>query len=514
MQSFNLIDEPWIPLRTMNDEPVTLALRETLLRAGDLWRIEDPSPLTTVALHRLLLAVLHRALEGPRIVDDAAKWHQNGFPLKAIQAYLDRWHDRFDLFDDRSPFFQVPLLSEAAKPKPWTMLLPQEGSNNTSALFNHGLRDGYEPPPAQPSEATRALLTFQTFVLGGLIKVFLTSAPGGALAQAAVVLPLGETLQETLALNLVPHPSVDHDLPIWERGDVLTLQHMQAAPSERARGFVQGYTWPNRSVLLVPDSHDGKTVVNEVLIGAGVRLEKSEAYRTDPMAAYRYTDRWGLLPIGFRVGRGFWRDFSALLPQGTHKDEIAPAVVSHGRDLCRALRRSDPPSVLVAGLSNDRAKIEQWRTELFRLPSAILTDRDVYEPVALALARAEENARVLADASRRIAQNLLARGDRKLASSDVGNLVSTLPGVSLYWSMLQGHFAGLLSRLDPGFDHDTVALFWEECIYHALDRAWQYTTRSVGTNATALRAVARAEGYLSPHMADIYSRLHGSREIG
>ena len=52
---FNLLDEGWIPC-VMNTGPVEeLGIRDTLLRAGRIRRISDPSPLITISLHRLLL---------------------------------------------------------------------------------------------------------------------------------------------------------------------------------------------------------------------------------------------------------------------------------------------------------------------------------------------------------------------------------------------------------------------------------------------------------------------------
>lgn len=64
VRKFNLLEEPWIPvLRGERVKEVSLA--EALLEAHTITRIETPSPLEEAALHRLLLAVLHRAFRGP-----------------------------------------------------------------------------------------------------------------------------------------------------------------------------------------------------------------------------------------------------------------------------------------------------------------------------------------------------------------------------------------------------------------------------------------------------------------
>ena len=66
MPSFDLVDKGWIPcLRLAGNERVEMGLRDVLAQAPTLREIYDPSPLVTVSLHRLLLAILHRNF-GPR----------------------------------------------------------------------------------------------------------------------------------------------------------------------------------------------------------------------------------------------------------------------------------------------------------------------------------------------------------------------------------------------------------------------------------------------------------------
>ncbi|MDI6772661.1 MAG: type I-E CRISPR-associated protein Cse1/CasA [bacterium] len=508
MHSFNLVDQPWVPVRTLDGGLVTLSLRDTLLQAHRLRCLEDASPLVLAALHRFLLAVLHRALEGPSTTEQAARWFQKGFPEDRITAYLDRRRERLDLFHPTHPFFQVPGLDQVAKPQPWTILLPEEGSNNTTLLFNPSRREGYSPNPARPDEAARALLTYQVFALQGLVKVFLTSAPASHVAPAALVFVLGENLHETLCLNLVPYTDPARDVPIWERADVLTVDHMRQCPREPARGHVQGYTWPHRSVLFLPEELGGRTAVPKVLRGAGVRLEEGEAYRYDPMVAYRYDDRIGLSSLRFRPGRGFWRDFAALLPRKAQEGGVEPGVVRHARDLFRALRqRQRPPKTMVVGVFNDQAKIEFWRAEYFELPPAILSDRDVYELVKTALNEAEESGRQLNRASLALAEGLLSRGGRNPIPADKHNLVRSLPGLAYYWSDLEAHFSDFLSGLTPESDEEGAKTRWREALYRTLRRAWQHTTQAVGNDARALRAVARADRVLQPHLAELRKKV-------
>src|SRR4051794_21057800 len=94
--SFDLRTQPWIPVRC-DDRLIEVSLEDALLRAGDFQGIEDPSPLVMGALHRFLLAVLHRALGGPEDAARAANWFRVGFPEGQVREYLAHYHDRFDL---------------------------------------------------------------------------------------------------------------------------------------------------------------------------------------------------------------------------------------------------------------------------------------------------------------------------------------------------------------------------------------------------------------------------------
>lgn len=80
MAEFNLIDMDWIPCTDLDGKSVLYGIQNTLLKAHELREVCDESPLVTVALHRLLLAVLYRAYEGP---SDMAAWrllyHQGRF---------------------------------------------------------------------------------------------------------------------------------------------------------------------------------------------------------------------------------------------------------------------------------------------------------------------------------------------------------------------------------------------------------------------------------------------------
>src|SRR4051794_15283212 len=104
---FNLIDQPWLPCIDTEGRTVELGIREALLRAPELAELRDPSPLTTAALLRLLLAVLYAAHGWPWTNARRAEvWQAGRWERGVVEAYLDRWKEQFDLFHPRHPFYQ------------------------------------------------------------------------------------------------------------------------------------------------------------------------------------------------------------------------------------------------------------------------------------------------------------------------------------------------------------------------------------------------------------------------
>lgn len=76
-------------------------------------------PTQDFAILRVLLAILQRAISP--MLDDLDEdvepaevwgrlWEASELPMDAIEAYLAKWRDRFDLFDPEHPFMQVPDL--------------------------------------------------------------------------------------------------------------------------------------------------------------------------------------------------------------------------------------------------------------------------------------------------------------------------------------------------------------------------------------------------------------------
>lgn len=489
MSHFNLIDEAWIPVRYPDGRYGELSLRDTLLNATNLATIEDPSPLVTAALHRLLLAVLYRALEGPTDFEQAEDLFLEGFSNDKINRYLDQWHGRFDLFDEAYPFFQIPNYSPKADKKgnrewrSWSALAAEHNADNAKVLFDHLQVSAAGSIPA--SQAARWLLACQTFALGGGNSDFCYTKSALS-ATAVMVLPLGNNLNDTLCLSLVPESQEvwQQDLPIWERSPD-TVEALKKGPKQPVGGIAELYTWRTRSIRLNPSEG---SVVGEIAFASGVAC-KTEGF-TDPLLSYRIDEKKGRLPLQFRP-RGLWRDFDSLLPgDGGH----APQVIHHAVRLTSSDQHRFPQAVTVLGQANNKAKIDFWRMERFVLPAALAGRGDVRRIVRTSLDTAETTQKSLWAACATYASNLISRGERDPDKKTVRQMVEQLPAVPHYWATLEVRFRNLLRDFTLQREEDDIHHDWLVAVRDALQAAWDHHVATLSTgNAWALRALAKAE---------------------
>jgi len=486
---FNLTDEPWIPVRFPDGTRAELGIKDTLLRAKEIAVIEDASPLVVAALHRFLLAVLYRALEGPTDIDQAKGWFKSGLPRDKISAYLEQWRDRFWLFDEKLPFGQIPDF-EPKTWRAWTALAAEHNADNAKVLFDH---IDVTRPDAVPANATiRWMLATQTFSLSAG-KSELSHTGTAPSATAAMALPIGRNLEDTLLFCLIPQNRavVAHDLPIWER-NADSLASLKSGVERAIGGIADRYTWRTRSIRLRSDEAGN---INALAFASGV--ENASKDGLDPMLAYRVDKDKGRLPIQFKE-RGLWRDFDSLLPDGAR---LAPGVIEHAAALTRFARERFPRSVMALGQANNKAKIEYWRMERFALPQALLGDRAIRSEIRQLLTDAEETQKALWQACRRFARDLLSRGEREPDAKDVGKFVEQMPAIASYWSRLETAFHDTLNHYTLERDPDEIRSDWLKAMRMILRDVWAQHTASVSTgDAWAIRALVRSEGEIGKQL--------------
>ncbi|MDR7587726.1 MAG: type I-E CRISPR-associated protein Cse1/CasA [Armatimonadota bacterium] len=474
MPAFNLLEAPWIPvLRDGRVQEVGVA--EALVQAHTIHRIEAPSPLEEMALHRLLLAVLHRALRGPANEGEALDLLNAGkFDRSTVEDYLARFRDRFYLFHGTAPFWQVADLP-GKDPLPWSKLLPDLASGNNPTLFDHTVAD--RVPKVSYAEAARALLVHQNYAPGGLIRrLGVTSAKDAPLARPAAFLAVGRNLFETLVLNLVPQ-STSAGAAIWEVPPLTTAKVRGHATKWPLQGVARVYTWPSRGVRLL-DAGDG---VRETAYGPGV--EPVDVVWRDPMVAYRRSQLGQVVPLRLDVERSFWRDFRAMLPVAGGS---WPAVLQHASRLAAEVKTDF--GVRVLGQVSDQAKVMDIRREVYRLPRDLLSPKGEVQ-LQKALELGEEVGRRLEKVAWGVAQGVL--GDKN--PDELRFFGKSLPLLRLYWEQLDHAFLRFLEALGGGGALEE----WREEVRKAASRSWRETIHFVGVRGRHLKALAVGERALA-----------------
>lgn len=522
MSRFNLIDEKWIPVRFHDGTRDELGIYDTLLLAKEIATIEDSSPLVVAALHRFLLAVLYRALEGPTDIDQAKALFKEGLPGEKITAYLEKWRDRFWLFDEKYPFGQIPTFEPKAW-RAWTSLAVEHNADTAKVLFDH--MDATASGSIKSSAAVRWLLATQTFaVSAGKSEISHTkTAPS---AGSVMAIPVGLNLLDTLLFCLIPQNRevMQADIPMWEK-EPETMTYLKTATkasdnkseekdraSERgAVGIVDLFTWRTRSILF-KESPSG--LISKLGFASGVGYKETLGY--DPMLGYEIreiTDKEtkNKLKKKFSVQfeeKGFWRDFDSLLPDDTH---LAPRVIEHAVMLTRIDRKRLPIGVMILGQRYfpPRPNIAFWRKEYFVLPEAILGNRDIRHDIRVMLIEAEDAGKslwngddgikaCLASSIGSFAKALLSHdttGTRDVQLSDIKRFAQSVNAVPWYWSTLESRFHEILGNYTLEQDPDDILCQWMKIVRETLMSAWALHSASVSSgDAWAIRALVKAEG--------------------
>lgn len=511
MATFNLVEERWIPCLMPDASLEAFGLKEVFDRAHDIRQITSSSPLVTAALHRLLLAVLHRVF-GPKNLKQWRKlWEEGRFSQEKIGAYLEKWRQRFDLFDEKCPFYQVNGLDADRRVSVTRLCLETPSGSGTSVLlFNHTANE--PPPKLAPGEAARHLVAYQCFATGGLItdEAGKASAKAAPLARGAVILVSGTSLFRTLLLNLhiynpdqeEPFPVRGEDAPAWERHKPTRFKDRGPA------GYLDLLTWQSRRILLEPVQEDGRTFVERVVIMGGNQFPKNYSiHDRETMMAFRRNpkakegqDPWP--PVKLDEQRALWRDSLALV-QSVRKIRARPKTLDQLSDLVSkgSLPRSNVFPLAILGESTDQKKIVLWRHERLPLPLAYLSDDELVGALEQALELGEEAGRALRWAGSETAKHLDAQlgGSRDKKQSRI----SLNPG-RLYWSRLETSFKRLMVALPEDrqeVDGETVygaelLREWAGEIRRTALGAFEEATRGLDGHARALRAAAKGQRVL------------------
>lgn len=499
MNRFSLITSPFIPC-VRGGELVHLGLLETIFKAHKIEQIQDQSPLVTISLHRLLLAIIHRVIGGPSTPDDWNEiWQKKEFDAKDFEEYFQKWESRFNLFDENFPFYQdVEFQSKA--PNGANQIIRELSRGNNATLFDHTHES---PPPSFPAPLiARALIAEQMFAIGGGQSEigYTSTAPA---ASGVLLLSRGSNLFETLMLNLFSYgPENDglfksnpDDLPAWEKN---------VRPSKDKvsyTGYIDYLTWQSRTIKLIPQE-DGSV---QYLHYASGRAFKPPANFFEPMSTYRASDTESkMLVIRFSETKQLWRDSASLIQFSTNERDsghqtrlVSAMTTSWIRELIDegCLTKQSVFPFQVFGLCTDKAKVNFWRQELLSFPREYLIDPNLVNTLAIAIDLAEKVGQTLRGCVANFAGEYLKKATDKSPDKDrLRKMVDATFADGIYWSNLDQPFWVLVSELAGDETHRGSKLDeWFTKLYSVAVSSFQNAVKLPQLDGYGQRAAIMAE---------------------
>lgn len=483
--TFNLLDEPWIPVETLDGDHRDVGLRALFADAANLRRIDAGDPLADVALLRLVLAATYGT--GAYTVRTTGDWTAMHDDLRhgasVMTAYLESWHDRFDLFDPVNPFMQVAGLT-------------LKGNNRTGLArldVNRGLNhrahtDPYTPVALTPGEAAIRLVTLQSYDSAG-VRNQVEDQPKnwfksrGQVAWCGGIETInaeGETLADTIALNHASPKAFEglsdatwaDDKPVWERDPLPSgpVKGFDTPKTDRGdRSYMRGpatlMTWQPRRVRLITDPQG--TVVDAIIANGDV-ISPLDAWPMETMAPWNKPSKPDAKPSTIRPvihapSMTLWRGIAGIMPSDTHANP--PVTLLWIRDLKDAgvLDPAMPVGLRATrvryGTSN--AVLDSMGDDRLDMTLAMLTADDwLRELLEKHVARAAN----MTDAAWLLERRLLIDCRRhQLKTEDLKDFsLKMKPRVTIRaWSMLDRPFRDMLATVRDPDDMEDALDTWE-----------------------------------------------------
>jgi len=363
---FNVLTEPWIPIRKLSGQIEEVGILKVLEEAHSYKDICAESVLENYAVTRLLIAFLSDAYTPRRVADRRKILKEGRFSREIIEGYVNQCLSKgasFNLFDKDRPFMQSSYDAsiDEGKEKPIAALQHHVPSGNNHTHFLHMNTASYSITYAQ---ALRSLCAAYVFCVAGL------AGPSSVNNTPCVYYIVeGANLFETLVYSMVSKAELGN-IP-WNEPPIAWLDQPYVKPKQEiaAMSFVSAYTWMPRRVTLIPNGNTG--LIDKVYLTAGRNFLGNGLWR-DPHVAYRSNKKEEYYPVKPAADRDLWRDIATLTASDQEKSHIPPLIVSQ---IALLLDESSiMQNVKMVGLITDQASYLSVVSDELALPLPILSN--------------------------------------------------------------------------------------------------------------------------------------------
>ena len=389
--TFNVLEQPWIPVATLDGKNEVLGIREVIQRADALREISCASPLEEYSLYRFLGLFLMDALRPETDADIEDLIDEGRFDTGAIDVYVTACEKEgvsFNLFDGARPFLQSPPGENEGGIKPVSALDFTLPSGNNHTHFGHARMI---PKDMDPGEALRLTLVSYLFCTAGVQGY--PSGVYGAPPYFGVV--KGRSLFENLVYTLLPLQKInipfDNPPVLWRRTEPIIPKGQVGSTS-----WLQGMLFPARRIRLVPDEN-GR--VAGTYFSQGENFVNTESWH-DPYVTYYLKEDKNrkekkLILIRPSGGYGIWRNLCDIVDK---KDHLASTLLSHYKDLW------NEPVInltLYGTETNQASYLDVFRHDL-SFPGRLMEDERIAQLLKNCVARAEDMAVALSKSMRSV----------------------------------------------------------------------------------------------------------------
>ncbi len=366
MPRYNLLDEKWIQV-VSKDTVEKVSIKELFAGAAKYKELAGDMKTQDFAVMRVMLAILHTVfsrfdsngdpyeffevdresfLQTGDIEENDLEdyedtlyqtwidiWNAKEFP-KVVYEYLEKWRERFFLYDDKYPFFQVTkevIEKDAAGGgefygKNINRLVSE--SNNKQAYFSP--KDESYKEYIADDELARWLITLQGYI-GTSDKKKVGSAKTyskGWLYDLGGIYLQGNNVFETLMLNFVIAHNENNNLlkiqkPCWEAEYI--EKNVEYYFHNGIDNIASLYTVWCREIFIDPNrTKEDKFVC---FIAKLPEIEHSDAF-LEPMTVWKYNDtgeyKDKYRPRKHDANKSMWRNFGLLtgVGEGTRKPGV------------------------------------------------------------------------------------------------------------------------------------------------------------------------------------------------
>ena len=517
---FNLLDEKWIRVRRPDCVVEEVSLKEVFQNAHIYEDLAGETAAQDIAILRLLLAVLHCVFsrvdeqEKRNLLSDMeeeeqeeevfrrwqALWNLRHFPGDIINRYLEDWRERFWLFHEERPFWQVANLKELIlnqqknQKNKEDKIYPAYKLNGEISQSGHKVRlfssqSGECKNYLSIKEAARWLVYINAFDDSALkppkdntkkqnkeerieetnqemAKDKVKSSPGlGWLGKLGVIFAVGNNLFETMLLNLT---LLKDGQDCWEKSNKAIWEKdvSELSAKERERYTLPGnqaelLTWQSRRLLLERDE------TNRIIgywIQGGDFFEEENAF-TEQMTEWKNNSEKkniSFKPKSHEANCQLWREFGSLFGK-SDKDHI-PGIIRWNQALYRQLKGNLGYScefrIVSVQYDKNNAKVEDAFTDSVSFARDLLTDIEQetgmswHQRIIEEITKCEELAVAIEVFSKHVAMaagKTVKKSDEKKTTKrgKGGSSKEEEKGNEVYYTMIDLPFREWLYSIDP-----------------------------------------------------------------